>query len=252
LGKLMLKGRNTLSSNFGVFLNGFEVSIPNELTLEVNTTSGSARILNEQSGSFNVSYYEIRSNAGRLNPSTWISLDDTEPSPDPLGSGWSKVPESDSTLLNEINLTSSTTFAPNQSASFGDAFNVGGNTDVRFYYAGPGEQTLHTGIVRYVSGAEGLAGDYNGNGGADAADYVQWRKGGPLQNEGRTTGIADEQDYNFWRLRFGETSGPQTGAPLNDAAVPEPTSLGLLVIAAFATLARNQRPGSLGGSLRES
>ena len=41
LGKLMLKGRNTLTSNFGVFLNGFEVSIPNELTLEVNTTTGS-------------------------------------------------------------------------------------------------------------------------------------------------------------------------------------------------------------------
>jgi hypothetical protein len=50
-------------------------------------------------------------------------------------------------------------------------------------------------------------GDYNGNGEVDAADYVQWRNGGPLQNEVETPGQITPEDYDAWRARFGNTSG---------------------------------------------
>ena len=74
--------------------------------------------------------------------------------------------------------------------------------------------------------APGLPGDYNNNGSVDTADYVVWRKGGPLQNDA-TTGVQPE-DYDVWRRNFGQTCGSGSGASVN-AAVPEPTTLALLM-----------------------
>ena len=50
-----------------------------------------------------------------------------------------------------------------------------------------------------------LPGDYNNNGTVDAADYVLWRKGGPLQNEVDTPGVVNAADYTAWRARFGNS-----------------------------------------------
>jgi hypothetical protein len=80
----------------------------------------------------------------------------------------------------------------------------------------------------------GLAGDYNDNGTVDAADYVVWRKnlnGTSLPNETASPGFVDMADYTEWRAHFGNSSpGPAAGG-----AVPEPTSL-LLMLAAIAAL----------------
>ena len=56
-----------------------------------------------------------------------------------------------------------------------------------------------------------LPGDYNENGTVDAADYVLWRNGGPLQNEVDTPGVVNAADYTAWRTRFGN-SGSGAGA----------------------------------------
>ena len=63
------------------------------------------------------------------------------------------------------------------------------------------------------------------NGTVDAADYVVWRNGlGP---------IFAQYDYNAWRANFGENLGiPATGVASSQTAVPEPTTLVLLMIAA--------------------
>jgi hypothetical protein len=56
-----------------------------------------------------------------------------------------------------------------------------------------------------------LPGDYNGNGTVDAADYVLWRNGGPLQNDTTPASVGPE-DYDVWRANFGRTFG--SGASL--------------------------------------
>ena len=84
--------------------------------------------------------------------------------------------------------------------------------------------------VEFVS-VIGVAGDYNGDGTVDTADYVLWRNGGPLQNEGMTPGSVTPEDYTFWRSRFGMTIGSGTG---RSVAVPEPATCAiafLLVVA---------------------
>jgi hypothetical protein len=78
--------------------------------------------------------------------------------------------------------------------------------------------------------APGVAGDYNGNGKVDAADYVIWRNGGPLQNEVVTMGTVTPEDYTAWRAAFGN---PGSGS---GAAVPEPGSALLALLGGLAML----------------
>src|SRR4029079_4396375 len=76
----------------------------------------------------------------------------------------------------------------------------------------------------------GVAGDFNGNGVVDMADYVLWRDGGPLQNEISDTGVVTAQDYLDWRANFGNTHGSGSGSSLGQSsAVPEPTATCLLL-----------------------
>ncbi len=90
----------------------------------------------------------------------------------------------------------------------------------------------------------GVPGDYNGSGTVDAADYVQWRNGGPLQNEVLTLGSIDAQDYAAWRARFGSraasgASNPGLGG--GAATVPEPPARFLLAIGIIAAVATRIR-----------
>jgi autotransporter-associated beta strand protein len=99
------------------------------------------------------------------------------------------------------------------------------------YFAG-------TGVLTVLPA--GVPGDYNGNGVVDAADYVLWRNGGPLQNEVASTGTVDGADYDAWRARFGNTSGSGSGLS-QGANVPETVSVVLLGIAAVCCLATTRR-----------
>jgi hypothetical protein len=103
-------------------------------------------------------------------------------------------------------------------------------------FAGDGPYGINTGFNLTIS-AGGAPGDYNGNSVVDAADYVLWRNGGPLQNEVDTPGAADAADYTAWRARFGNTSGVGS-VLLASVPIPEPATtvmaaLGLLTVCVF-------------------
>ena len=83
----------------------------------------------------------------------------------------------------------------------------GDNTYIVIVQASDGTFTNLQAILVTVTNASevSLAGDYNNNGIVDAADYVLWRNGGPLQND-PTAGV-QPGDYNIWRANFGRTAG---------------------------------------------
>jgi Esterase-like activity of phytase len=67
-----------------------------------------------------------------------------------------------------------------------------------------------------------IAGDFNGNGLVDSADYVVWRK-----SLGTTF---TQADYDVWRIHFGQSAGTGSGVNANDA-VPEPATAAMLILA---------------------
>jgi hypothetical protein len=87
-------------------------------------------------------------------------------------------------------------------------------------------------FVGFDDAPAGVIGDYNSNGVVDAADYVLWRNGGPLANEGDTPGTVNQADYEVWRANFGR--GGAASAGLAAAAVPEPGTIALVALAALA------------------
>ncbi len=70
----------------------------------------------------------------------------------------------------------------------------------------------------------GTPGDYNNDGKVDAADYILWRNGGPLQNDS-TPGVQDG-DYDVWTANFGNPPGNGSGSSVG--AVPEPSTIALV------------------------
>ena len=84
---------------------------------------------------------------------------------------------------------------------------------------------LHTGLAMLAAAA--LPGDYNLDGGVDAADYVVWRK-----DPNRTLA-----QYDVWRSHFGQTAGSGSDAKAN-TAVPEPTTMVMLIVAVAGSYRR--------------
>jgi formylglycine-generating enzyme required for sulfatase activity len=77
--------------------------------------------------------------------------------------------------------------------------------------------------VASIPDPAGLAGDFNGDGTVDAADYVIWRKTGGTQEQ-----------YNEWRANFGMSSPGGGSFPVT--AVPEPACILLILSGTFALL----------------
>jgi hypothetical protein len=93
-------------------------------------------------------------------------------------------------------------------------------------------QLYTTGVIS-VAAAPILLGDYNNDGTVDAADYVKWRKEGdnPLPND---NGVATSAErFDLWRANFGNTS-PGSGGSSQSGAVPEPTTLVMLIVSVAA------------------
>jgi endo-1,4-beta-xylanase len=93
-------------------------------------------------------------------------------------------------------------------------------------------------------------GDYNGDGHVDAADYTVWRDTLGSTDDFRADGNGDrminDHDYAIWKSHFG--AAYSEGAGQGALAVPEPTSLASVALAALSALrlcsrTRRSRPG---------
>jgi hypothetical protein len=85
---------------------------------------------------------------------------------------------------------------------------------------------------------EGLAGDYNGDGFVDAADYTVWRNNldgddsafAAGSRDPGNMGPIDGDDYTFWKNNYGNGNPGAGGlAGLADSVVPEPSTIALIL-----------------------
>jgi 3-phytase len=111
-----------------------------------------------------------------------------------------------------------------------------GNTDPLFGLVTHGSFPSDHRAV-YVDVRLPLAGDYNGDGIVNAADYTVWRNtlgsDQDLRADGNSDQMIDQEDYFVWKSHFGETaaSGTSENAAGPDP-VPEPSTRTLLVLSA--------------------
>jgi hypothetical protein len=89
-----------------------------------------------------------------------------------------------------------------------------------------------------------LLGDYNKNGVVDTADYLLWRanqnKNTLLANDA-IGGTIGQAQFNQWRTHFGQTAGSGSGASVSGGTIPEPATLGLMILAAAGAWTRQRR-----------
>jgi endoglucanase len=101
-----------------------------------------------------------------------------------------------------------------------------------------------------------IAGDYDGNGTVDAADYVVWRKKvnstvtAGTSADGDGNGAVQQADYNLWKQRYGRTR-IASASGVAPSSVPEPAAGLVFVLAAFVmtrlTLARRPKQSCCAG-----
>ena len=100
-------------------------------------------------------------------------------------------------------------------------------------------QTMFVDYVRVWQKQTGTAGDFNGDGEIDAADYTVWRNsagqsGIGLPADGSGNGTVGPEDYELWKANFGDELPPGTGAT-SSQSVPEPgaavpITIGLMLV----------------------
>ncbi len=103
-------------------------------------------------------------------------------------------------------------------------------------------QTLLVDYVRFWQLQTGLAGDYNGDGHVDAADYTVWRNsdgqsGIGLPADGSGNGSVGPEDYEIWKSSFGGADPPGAGSSV--ANVPEPAATILIMVGVLLLVSRH-------------
>jgi hypothetical protein len=155
---------------------------------------------------------------------------------DSPGEQWETLTASDNRIT-EAFLFGDSAFDENRTVPLGiifDTTTIEADRDVAFSYTNAFGDFI-TGMVEYFASA-GLPGDYNQDGIVNAADYVVFRNhegtNFALPNrDSLLAGPIGQGDYNFWKSHYGDEASGSAAS----AAVPEPASLGCLLIAA-ATL----------------
>jgi Glycosyl hydrolases family 16 len=130
-------------------------------------------------------------------------------------------------------------YSANAVAPAGTAFVRVNEFFIQLYHDGGGDGGAiffdNASLMRLTPDVVSVAGDFNGDGIVDAADYTTWRNNlgavneAGINNNGDGGGVT-ESDYAYWKAHFGNTSGPGAGGVA--AAVPEPVTL-LLACAAM-------------------
>ncbi|QDS99576.1 beta strand repeat-containing protein [Adhaeretor mobilis] len=192
----------------------------NNIVLLVDPATGDAAIQNQSIFNVAIDGYLVTSDSSALDPTGWESLETSQ------GNGWTKSNEA-ANHIGELNLSDSLALAggsgPISLGSLFDFDGLGIEEDLEFQFHLAGGMTM-TGIVQY--GALSLTpGDFDGDGNVDGVDFLTWQR-----NDLSASELSD------WQSNYGQSASQAAAS----TAVPEPTSVGLLLVA-LTSLACSQR-----------
>jgi hypothetical protein len=208
----------------------------NNLLLQVEPTSGKAKIRNTSSTTVNIDGYAIASTAS-LTPGTWNSLDDQNAA----GGDWLEILDFSASLLGEVKTQSTTMLGPGASYDLGTIFNPASARDLTFEFLQGGQQIATVGAVVYEAFTDT---DFNNDGFVDGDDFLLWQRflgvnsgATNAQGDANGDGAVNSADLALWRSTFGQPASQPAAS-----AVPEPASCVLLVLG-FAGVISTRRVG---------
>lgn len=128
-------------------------------------------------------------------------------------------------------------------------------TSLPFYmvFGAPGSSVaaLDNAAVPWVQVQVDLAGDFNGDGRVDAADYSTWRDtlaqtGSGLAADGNGDQAVDTEDFMLWKQHFGEAAELRIASGVGGGGavvgvVPESSTMLIAWMAGFALMSFNRR-----------
>jgi hypothetical protein len=211
------------------------------VSIEVNKGTGAITLKNTATAPLAIDQYNITSAGGALSLASWNSLDDQNYDAidgtdggsvpgDSLGEGWDQAGGSSVNQLIEQFLGSGgSSIAAGESISLGNAYNTsifGANDgDLQFSFA-VNSGALIASTVTYI-GSGGQPGDFDVDGDVDGNDFLVWQRGLGTTHSAATLAT--------WKANFGAPAVAAAGA------VPEPSSIVLLLAAGMLLAARRAR-----------
>lgn len=200
----------------------------NTLVLQVDPATGEALVVNQSQFSVAIDGYTVTSEDDAL-LTTWNSLDDQNAG----GGDWLEANPT-SGRLSELKEADALTLNSGDSFSLGFLYDIGIGGDL---------------VFEFLVNQDALAGDFDLDGDADGFDFLIWQQG--------FGGAFDASNLADWETDFGSTDGGPGGlseaivgevqfatiVPLSasTAAVPEPTSAAMCLIAIGIGVATTRR-----------
>jgi hypothetical protein len=220
------------------------------LTLEVNTTNGHTRIVNQTGQPVRLDYYEITSAGSSLNKNTWSSLQDQSvagfPAGNGSGNGWEEAGGASDSAIGESFLTGSSSIATAANVGLGSAFSVGDSQDLVFRYGNRASSSLKA--------------DFNADGKVDGRDFLVWQRNfgtfgatvTTAKGNANTDLTINGDDLAIWQQEYGNAATSFLPSTLTTGfvryvtsgfttAVPEPTSIVMVGIGLGALVMRRNR-----------
>ncbi len=173
------------------------------LTLEVNTTNGHVRIVNETGQPVHLDYYEITSAGNSLNKTTWSSLQDQNlpgfPAGNGSGNGWEEAGGADDSGIGESFLTGNSQLNAAGTVGLGTAYALGDPQYLVFQYGDLAEASRNA--------------DFNQDGDVDGRDFLVWQRGFGTIGAGATKAFGNANtdqtinaaDLAIWQAEYGNT-----------------------------------------------
>ncbi|MBA3480247.1 MAG: hypothetical protein H0T51_00395, partial [Pirellulales bacterium] len=253
--RLIGSGGGPADGNGFIGVNEFEVlGMPQELALEVNTTTGRVRIVNSVQTSVALDFYKVTSAAGSLDVSAagWNSLQNplsnppSFPAGNGIGNGWEELANLDDTLAAEAYLLGASTLAPGEAITLGALFEEGGAQDLALRYRTSGGALVDV-AATYVAND---AADFDNDGDVDAADLAAWKGafGNGFAADADQDGDSDGSDCLTWQRELGGNGGAVMVVPEAATSIPMGCSVAALVPLHSRLRRRKRLRGMLGAT----
>ena len=262
--KVSLFGTGTIDGSPSAYIDNVDFQVTTNLaalSITVDRSTGAITLNNKTGSAKNISAYSVTSAFEGLNPGTWLSITDNydsgNPGPNQVDSAhaWAEqtLPAAHGDLTESDPAAVGASLANNRTVNLGNAWIRTPFEDLIFQYTSGG--SVVDGIVSYVGGVGNTAydeGDLNTDGVISAADWTVFRTNHRTSFSSQSLAeayrlgdlngdkISNHADFLEFKTLYDDANGLGAFVAMVNA-IPEPSSIVLMVSAAGLLLARRRK-----------